>query len=113
MDSGVARKPILDMDSYRRSLRARLDPTAAGLELIFDKVRAQPKRIVFAEGEEEKTIRAALLYAESGYGGPVLIGREERIEATMAATGLSASAPLEIHNARLSQRNRHYTEFLY
>jgi malate dehydrogenase (oxaloacetate-decarboxylating)(NADP+) len=113
MDSGVARKPILDMDSYRRSLRARLDPTAAGLELIFEKVRAHPKRVVFAEGEEEKTIRAALLYAESGYGGPVLIGREERIRETMAAIGLNAPAPLEIHNAALSQRNQHYTDFLY
>ncbi len=113
MDSGVARKPILDMPAYRRSLRARLDPTAAGLELIFEKVRAHPKRVVFAEGEEEKTIRAALLYAESGYGGPVLIGREERIRETMAAIGLNAPAPLEIHNAGLSQRNRHYTEFLY
>jgi malate dehydrogenase (oxaloacetate-decarboxylating)(NADP+) len=113
MDSGVARKPILDMDAYRRSLRARLDPTAAGLELIFEKVRAHPRRVVFAEGEEEKTIRAALLYAESGYGGPVLIGREERIRETMAAIGLNAPAPLEIHNAALSQRNRHYTDFLY
>src|SRR6202790_745515 len=113
MDSGVARKPILDMHAYRRSLRARLDPTAAGLELIFEKVRAQPKRVVFAEGEEEKTMRAALLYAESGYGSPVLIGREERIRATMAEIGLSAPAPLEIHNARLSHRNQDYTEFLY
>jgi malate dehydrogenase (oxaloacetate-decarboxylating)(NADP+) len=113
MDSGVARKPILDMHAYRRSLRARLDPTAAGLELIFEKVRAQPKRVVFAEGEEEKTMRAALLYAESGYGSPVLIGREERIRATMAAIGLSAPAPLEIHNAGLSHRNKHYTDFLY
>jgi malate dehydrogenase (oxaloacetate-decarboxylating)(NADP+) len=101
------------MHAYRRSLRARLDPTAAGLELIFEKVRAQPKRVVFAEGEEERTMRAALLYTESGYGSPVLIGREERIQATMAAIGLSAPAPLEIHNARLSHRNQHYTEFLY
>ncbi len=113
MDSGVARKPILDMAAYKRALRARLDPTAAGLELIFEKVRAQPKRVVFAEGEEEKTIRAALQYSDSGYGTPVLVGREERVRATMAAMGLSSSAPLEIHNARLSQHNRHYTEFLY
>ena len=114
MDSGVARKPILDMDAYKRSLRARLDPTAAGLELIFERVRAAPKRVVFAEGEEEKTIRAALLFADSGYGTPVLVGREERIRATMAAMGLSSpQAPLEIHNARLSHSNKRYTEFLY
>ena len=61
MDSGVARKPILDMAAYQRSLRGRLDPTAAGLEMIFAQGARQPKRVVFAEGEEEKTIRAALL----------------------------------------------------
>src|SRR5262245_46299512 len=113
MDSGVARRPILDMEAYKRSLRARLDPTAAGLELIFERVRAQPKRVVFAEGEEEKTIRAALLFAESGYGTPVLVGRDERIKATMSAIGLTSSQGLEIHNARLSQHNKRYTDFLY
>src|SRR6185369_14758992 len=113
MDSGVARKPIVNMEAYRRALRARLDPTAAGLELIFESVRAHPKRVVFAEGEEEKTIRAALLFAESGFGSPVLIGRDARIRETMTTIGLSAPAPLEIHNARLSYRTQQYTEFLY
>jgi malate dehydrogenase (oxaloacetate-decarboxylating)(NADP+) len=113
MDSGVARKPILDMAAYKRSLRSRLDPTAAQLELIFEKVQHQPKRIVFAEGEEEMTIRAALQYANSGYGTPILIGREQPIRATMAAMGLNSAGPLEIHNARLSTSNQRYTEFLY
>ncbi|HXC28215.1 MAG TPA: NADP-dependent malic enzyme, partial [Stellaceae bacterium] len=113
MDSGVARKPILDMAAYKRALRARLDPTAASLELIFEKVQREPKRVVFAEGEEEMTIRAALIYADSGYGTPVLVGREERIRSTMAAMGLSSAAPLEIQNARLSTSNQRYTEFLY
>jgi malate dehydrogenase (oxaloacetate-decarboxylating)(NADP+) len=113
MDSGVARKPITDMAAYRRSLRSRLDPTAAQLELIFEKVQHHPKRVVFAEGEEEMTIRAALIYADSGYGTPVLVGREERIRATMAAMGLTSTAALEIHNARLSTHNQRYTEFLY
>ncbi|HTQ34179.1 MAG TPA: NADP-dependent malic enzyme [Stellaceae bacterium] len=113
MDSGVARKPIADMAAYKRSLRARLDPTAAQLELILEKVQHHPKRIVFAEGEEEMTIRAALQYANSGYGTPILIGREQPIRATMAAMGLDSNAPLEIHNARLSHSNQRYTEFLY
>src|SRR6202048_1727380 len=113
MDSGVARKPILDMAAYQRSLRGRLDPTAAGLEMIFAKVRANPKRVVFAEGEEEKTIRAALEFAGHGYGTPVLVGREERIKATMAAMGLATPEGLEIHNARLSHHNQRYTDFLY
>ncbi len=113
MDSGVARKPLRHLDHYRRALRARLDPAAASLELIFEKVQREPKRIVFAEGEEEMTIRAALQYANSGYGTPILIGREAPIRATMAAMGLDSNAPLEIHNARLSHSNQRYTEFLY
>src|SRR5207248_5733531 len=100
MESGVARKPILDLAAYKRSLRGRLDPTAAGLEMIFERVRTAPKRVVFAEGEEEKTIRAALLFAESGYGTPVLVGREERVKATMSAMGLASPQGLEYHNAR-------------
>ncbi|HZT86574.1 MAG TPA: NADP-dependent malic enzyme [Stellaceae bacterium] len=113
MDSGVARKPIPDMAAYRRSLRGRLDPTAAGLEMIFEKVRANPKRVVFAEGEEEKTVRAALQFADSGYGTPVLVGREERIKTTMSAIGLTSPQGLEIHNARLSHNNKRYTDLLY
>src|SRR5581483_3477110 len=68
---------------------------------------------VFAEGEEEKTIRAALLFAGSGFGTPVLVGREDRIRATMAAMGLNPAEPLEIHNARLSHHNKRYTDLLY
>ncbi|HLJ64171.1 MAG TPA: NADP-dependent malic enzyme [Stellaceae bacterium] len=113
MDSGVARRPIADLNAYRASLKGRLDPTAASLQRIFDAVRAAPKRVVFAEGEEEKTIRAALAFREAGYGTPVLIGREDRIRTTMSAMGLGAAAPLEIHNARLSKDNAAYSDFLY
>src|SRR5712672_4237366 len=88
MDSGVARKPIPDMAAYQRSLRGRRDPMIGVLQRMYQRVRRAPKRVVFAEGEEEKTIRAALLFAGNGYGTPVLIGREERIHATMAAMGL-------------------------
>ncbi len=113
IESGVARKPIADMAAYKRALKARLDPTAAGLEQIFERVRSAPKRVVFAEGEEEKTIRAALQFADSGFGTPVLVGREDRVRATMSAIGLNSLQQLEIHNARLSHRNQDYTDFLY
>ncbi|HEX6840906.1 MAG TPA: NADP-dependent malic enzyme [Stellaceae bacterium] len=113
MESGVARKPITNMDAYRASLRGRLDPTAASLQASLELVRAHPKRVVFAEGEEEKTIRAALSFRDSGYGTPVLIGRVERIRDTIRAMGLAAAGELEIHNARVSQANKTYTDFLY
>jgi malate dehydrogenase (oxaloacetate-decarboxylating)(NADP+) len=113
MDSGVARRPIIDMRNYESELSARLDPTAAGLHLIFEKLHANPRRVVFAEGEEERVIRAALAYRNAGYGTPVLIGREERIQQTLKAGGLGDTDGLEIHNARLSNRNAQYAEFLY
>ena len=78
--SGVAQKPIADTAGYRNDLSARLDPTASRLQVIHERVRAEPKRVIFAEGEEEVTIRAALSYRNIGYGTPVLIGREIRCE---------------------------------
>ena len=112
MDSGVARRPIEDMEAYTKELSARLDPTTASLHTIFERVRRSPKRVVFAEGEEETTIRAALAFHQAGYGTPVVVGRENRIEETLAATGLDGSA-LEIHNAALSDHRHAYIDFLY
>ncbi|HTY66090.1 MAG TPA: NADP-dependent malic enzyme [Alphaproteobacteria bacterium] len=113
MESGVARSKITDMGAYGRKLMTRRDPIAAILALILEKVRANPRRVVFAEGEEEKVVRAAVLFRESGYGTPVLIGREERIHNMIAATGIGRAEGLEIHNARLSTHNRRYADFLY
>jgi malate dehydrogenase (oxaloacetate-decarboxylating)(NADP+) len=113
MDSGVARKPIADLRRYTRELSGRLDPTANALDGISEAVRAHPARVVFAEGEEEKIVRAAVAFRNAGYGTPVLIGREERVRATMAALGLGDTDGIEIHNARLSGRNAKYAEFLY
>ena len=113
MDTGVARKPIADLGAYTRHLATRMNPIAASLQGIFAAVRDRPKRVVFAEGEEEKVIRAAVEFRNSGYGCPVLIGREDRINATMKEVGLSVADALEIHNARLSQSNKTYTDFLF
>ncbi|HTP83628.1 MAG TPA: NADP-dependent malic enzyme [Alphaproteobacteria bacterium] len=113
MESGVARSKITDMAAYGRKLMTRRDPIAAILALILEKVRANPRRVVFAEGEEEKVVRAAVLFRESGYGTPVLIGREERIHNMIATMGIGRATGLEIHNARLSTNNRRYADFLY
>ncbi|RED47722.1 NADP-dependent malic enzyme [Aestuariispira insulae] len=114
MDSGVAHKPIIDMEAYKQELQERLDPTASMLNLIFEKVRSNPRRVAFAEGEEERVIRAAIAFRNAGYGKPVLIGREDRIKQTMDQLGLAeAGGDLEIFNARLSHRNNRYADFLY
>jgi malate dehydrogenase (oxaloacetate-decarboxylating)(NADP+) len=113
MDSGVARRPIPDMAEYRRALSGRLDPTSHWLQSLFDQVKANPQRIVFAEGEEERTIRAAMVFRDNGYGTPILIGREKQVRETMKGLGITDSSGLEIHNARLSTRNAPYTDMVY
>jgi malate dehydrogenase (oxaloacetate-decarboxylating)(NADP+) len=114
MKSGVARKPITDMNAYRRSLSSRRDPTAAMLDLIFEDLRGNPpRRVVFAEGEEERVIRAAVQFQNAGYGTAILVGRNERIEATMKAIDLHTAQRPEIHNARVSSKNKDYTDLLY
>ena len=113
MQSGVAQKPLSDPARYQRDLTGRLDAAANALENIHDKVRMAPKRTVFAEGEEEKVIRAAIAYAHAGYGTPVLVGREDRIGATVAALGIALPKQVEVLNARLSDRTRAYADWLY
>ncbi|HZH47056.1 MAG TPA: phosphate acyltransferase, partial [Roseococcus sp.] len=111
--SGVARKPLADPSRYARELTNRLDAAANALEAIHERVRAEPKRVVFAEGEEENVIRAAIAFRHAGYGTPILVGREERIMATLAALGVRLPEGVEIQNARVSDSNRRYAEFLY
>jgi malate dehydrogenase (oxaloacetate-decarboxylating)(NADP+) len=113
MDSGVAQKKIADMAEYKRSLSGRLDPTSHFLQSLFEQVKANPQRIVFAEGEEERTIRAALMFRDNGYGTPILIGREEQVRETMKSLGITDDTGLEIHNARLSTKNAPYTDLVY
>ncbi len=111
--SGVARRPIEDIERYRQSLRSRLDPAASRMQLIIDRVRASPKRVVFAEGEEANAISAAIAWRNSGLGTPILIGREDRVEETARNMGLVSLEGIEIHNARLSEHNRRYAEYVY
>jgi malate dehydrogenase (oxaloacetate-decarboxylating)(NADP+) len=113
MDSGVAQKKIADMAEYKRSLSGRLDPTSHFLQSLFEQVKANPQRIVFAEGEEERTIRAAVMFRDNGYGTPILIGREEQVRETMKSLGITDDTGLEIHNARLSTKNAPYTDLVY
>ncbi|WP_428676850.1 NADP-dependent malic enzyme [Reyranella sp.] len=113
MDSGVAQKQITDMAEYKRSLSGRLDPTSHFLQSLFEQVKANPQRIVFAEGEEERTIRAAVMFRDNGYGTPILIGREEQVLESMKTLGIKDASGLEIHNARLSTKNGPYTDLVY
>jgi malate dehydrogenase (oxaloacetate-decarboxylating)(NADP+) len=113
MDTGVARKPIVDMDAYRHQLSARRDPIAGTLVHVFDRLRRQPKRVVFAEGEEEQVIRAAASFVHQGLGTALLVGREDRVRQSALESGVELGEGIEIVNARLSTRNAAYINYLY
>src|ERR1700732_3463309 len=113
MASTAARKPITNMEAYRAQLRGRRDPIAGVFQRVFERLRRQPRRVVFAEGEEEQVIRAAASYAQQGLGTPILVGREDRVRASATYAGVDLHEGIEIHNARLSKRNIDYANYLY
>ncbi len=114
METGVARQPIQDMKAYQAALSVRRDPVAGALQRIVERVQRYPKRVVFAEGEEEQVIRAAVSFAHQGLGTAILVGREDRVRATAENAGVDINDPnIEIHNARLSVRNGVYARYLH
>jgi malate dehydrogenase (oxaloacetate-decarboxylating)(NADP+) len=112
--TGVARRPIADIEAYRRQLSARRDPVASTLQRISDRVRRRPKTCVFAEGEEEQVMRAAVSYVAQEHGAAILVGREDRIRDNAARAGIDLDRRgVSIANARISRRAAAYTEHLY
>ncbi|MDK2769382.1 NADP-dependent malic enzyme [Sphingomonas sp.] len=112
MDSGVATKPILDMAAYRHTLRGRLNPTTSVLTLAYEGARAHPKRVIFAEAEEEVVLRAAIAFRDGGYGTPVLVGRDD-VPERLRALGVSDPDSFELHNSRNSPLVPAMVDFLY
>ncbi|WP_336278764.1 NADP-dependent malic enzyme [Bartonella sp. CB175] len=114
MESGVARKRIDDLEAYERDLNARRDPISSMMRGVYNHVHQEPKQIVFAEGEEEQVIRAAVSYIHQKLGGAILIGFEERIKETAASAGIDLKHEgLSIMNAKLSCRTDNYANYLY
>ncbi len=113
MDSGVANRQIEDMEAYRAELSARRDPSASAMQRIISAVKRSPKRVVFAEGEEERVIRAAASFAAQKLGTAILLGREDDIKATAAAAGIELGSDIEMVSARTSTRNKDYADYFY
>ncbi len=113
VDSGVSLRPRKDWINYRRELYARRNPSASTLQMIFQKLTNSKKRIVFAEAEEERMLRAAISFKNSGYGTPILIGRRDDIEATADKAGITGHRDLEIHDIFGNSNCQRYADLLY
>ncbi len=112
VDSKVAKKPITDWDSYKTKLQSRRDPTVNSMSLIFNQLQKSPKKVIFAEGEQPEIIRVAAMWRDSGYGTPILVGREDRIISNMEEANINKDG-IEIYNAAISDENNKYTDYLY
>ena len=113
MKSGVAQKKIEDIAAYKDSLAARLDPSVGFLQNIYAQVRKEQKRVIFAEGEEESMLRAAIDFKNNGLGTPVLIGSSEKIAQQLKDLGLTLDKSIEIHNSKDEKQRQRYTDHVY
>ncbi|WP_316857976.1 NADP-dependent malic enzyme [uncultured Cohaesibacter sp.] len=114
IESGVARRPIVDLEAYANQLSARRDPLASTLQAVYTKVRRNPKRVVFTEGEEEQVMRAAVSFVNDELGTAVLVGRENLIHERAKEAGIDINRPgIVLVNARVSDRGEAYAEHLY
>ncbi|MGI8944500.1 MAG: NADP-dependent malic enzyme [Qipengyuania sp.] len=113
MDSGVALAPIEDFDEYRHKLKARLNPTTAALTNIYELAKANPKRMVFAEAEEEVVLRAAIQFRDFGYGEPILVGRTEKVREKLVELSVEDPDSFLIENSKVSDKVPAMVDYLY
>ena len=113
MDSGVAQKPIKDFDAYINELEARLDPSVGLMQGINSKTKKTKKRIVFAEGEDEESLKAAIAFKNYGLGEPILIANKEKLNESLKKIGLDENFNIEITNSSDVEKSEKYKNYLY
>ncbi|MEM9970206.1 MAG: NADP-dependent malic enzyme [Pseudomonadota bacterium] len=114
METGVARRPIVDMDGYEAQLKARMDPTASILRSLNARARAAQSRMIFAEGDDSRVLRAAVSYQRNGYGHALVVGREPDVAERLHAEGLGdAVDEIEVVNAANTDHLETYKSFVY
>lgn len=113
MDSGVAQAPIEDFEKYAHQLKARLNPTTSVLTRVYEEAKAHPKRVVFAEAEDDVVLRAAIQFRDFGYGTPILVGRTKAVVDRLHMLGVSDPGSFEIQNSADSVHVPEMVDFLY
>ena len=113
MDTGVAQQRIEDFDAYRQALKGRLNPTTSVLARVYADVRENPKRVIFAEAENEVVLRAAIQFRSFGYGEPVLVGRTQAVLDKFAELGVADADTYEIQNSAVSEHVKPMVAMLY
>ena len=113
IDTGVAQKPIKDFDVYTDELEARLDPSVGIMQGINTKIKKSQKRIVFAEGEDETSLKAAVAFKNYGLGEPVLIANKDKLKESLKKIGLDENYKIEVTNSSDTEKSEKYKNYLY
>jgi len=113
MESGVARKPIKDFENYKEQLKQRLDPTVTIMQGINSYIKKNQKRIVFADGEDENTLKAAIAFKNSKLGIPILVGKESKVKEQLKKIGYSGKFDIEITNSTDAAKRKKYVDHLF
>ena len=113
IDTGVARKKIENFEIYQEQLKQRLDPTVTIMQGINTYIKKKPKKIVFADGEDENTLKAAIAFKNSKLGTPILIGKEEKIKEQIKKIGYSDNFDIEITNSKDTPKREKYVKYLF
>ena len=113
IDSGVARKKIESFENYKEELKQRLDPSVTIMQGINNQIKKNKKRIVFADGEDENTLKAAIVFKNSGLGTPILVAKKENIKQRLKEIGYSENLDIEITNSTDKEKREKYVKFLF
>jgi len=113
MKSGVARKEIKDFEVYKDQLKQRLDPSVTIMQGINSQIKKTQKRVVFAEGEDENTLKAAIAFKNSRLGTPILVAKDEKVKERLREIGLDENFKIEIVNSTNKEKRAKYTQLLY
>jgi len=113
MDTGVARKKIENFELYQEQLKQRLDPTVTIMQGINNYIKKNNKKIVFADGEDENTLKAAIAFKNSKLGTPILIGKEEKIKEQIKKIGYNENFDIEIVNSKDTPKREKYVKYLF
>ena len=113
MDTGVARKKIQDFDLYKEQLKQRLDPTVTIMQGVHSYIKKKQKKVVFADGEDENTLKAAIAFKNSKLGVPILVGKEELIKKQIKVIGYNENFDIEIVNSKDTNKREKYVKYLF
>jgi len=113
MDSGVSRKNINDFEVYKDQLKQRLNPSVTIMQGINSHIKKNQKRIVFADGEDENTLKAAIAFKNSKLGIPILVGKKDKIKETIKKIGYNENFDIEIINSQDTKKREKYVNYLF